>query len=434
MEEKRKIYYLALKLNSDFFAEAATILYFSGAAIRFALHNTIGKIGLSFLVNTIYVFLFFGTILICIKYSRMRRKSFLLFLAVFIAVALYFWGTLIVHPEYLKYYVKDTVGIWDELFSPVTGCIYGLLVILLCKKADCVWKAIGYSAWIDLAYFSIRVMLASRTGHWVGYDSAGDMVDISYDLGVGYSVMFIAIVFLCKFCEKKKLINLIAAIYSIVLVLNNGSRGALICFGFCIMLLVLCSNEDKKRTLKQKVKIIALLAVVAITLSYFDILIIFSGNLLKNLGFNSRTVDAMLAGTLLSDNGRSTITKYAMLAIKDSGILGLGAFGDRAYIAPYYWWGYSHNIALEMMCDFGIILGPLLLLLLLIVLMKILFSRKSNAYRYSFIVLFSICGKMVVSDTIWGYPHFWALLGMIGIFAYNAKMNNHNYKERKNGG
>ncbi len=410
-------------MSSDQFAIAAAVLCFSSAAWRFVLNNTVGKIGLSFAVEPIYVALLIIMVLLSVLTDKRRRKLFGVFVGIFVLVAAYFGMTLLMHPDYEYYYMRETVGIWDELFSPVTGCIYALLVVLLCKKADCVWTALKCSAWIDLAYYSIRVLLASRAGHWTGYDAMGNVIDTSYDLGVGYSIMFITIIFLCKYSEKKKTVDLLAMIYSLALVLNNGSRGALICFGLCVILLIVCKDGAQQRTLKQKIKVMLLICAILIFVFTFDKIIIAAGNLLSSAGLESRTINAMVSGTLLEDNGRNTITEHAVIAIQEGGLWGLGAYGDRPYIAPYYWWGYSHNIILEMMCDFGMILGPLLIAGLAAVLLRVLSARKSNAYRYVYIALFSICGKLIVSDTIWGYPQFWAILGIILLYPYEVKIN-----------
>lgn len=425
---------MKLKISGDFFAEAAMVISFSNAAVRFVLNNTIGKIGPDYLVDLFFVVLFFGTVFISVLMDRKRRKSFCFFMLVFCAVLLYFGGTLVFHPEYLEYYQKDTVGIWDELFSPITGCIYGLLIVLLCRKSECIWKSLTCCAWIDIVYLSIRVLLASRSGSWSGYDSSGNLIDTSYDLGVGYSLMFTAIIFLCSFCRKKRPVDLIMSLYAILLALDNGSRGALLCLCLCISLLVICNDDTKQRSIWQKIKVVGFLAAVILILTYFDKIIIAFGNVLYSFGLTSRTVDAMRFGTLMADNGRDSIAYYAMEAIRDGGIIGQGAFGDRPYIAPHYWWGYSHNIILELLCDFGIILGPVLIGLLLFALLKVLFAPKKDTYRYSFIVLLSICGKMIVSDTIWGFPQFWALLGILILFAVNSKSKYHIFRRVKNGG
>lgn len=418
-----------LKLTSDKLAVTAAVLYFSGAAVRFALSNTIGKIGLSGAVNYVYMILLIWTVLLCVLGDRRRIKASVIFLVLLVALAVYFEGTLVIHPEYEYYFKRDTVGVWDELFSPVTGCIYGLLVILLCLNSENVWKSLKYCAWIDLVYYTIRVILANKTGYWTGYDASGNVINTLYDLGVGYNIMFVSIIFLCKYNERKKIIDLAAAVYSLILVLSNGSRGALICLGLFIILTVVCKNDTKQMELKHKIKIFFLLAAVIFILVYFDVIIIAMGKMLSSFGINSRTINAMLSGTLLSDNGRETITERALIAIKNGGILGLGAFGDRPYIAPYYWWGYCHNIILEIMCDFGTILGSILILTLFGSLLRVLFAHKSNSYRYVYIIFFSICGKLFVSDTIWGYPQFWALLGVLILFSWNKGDKDRLYME-----
>lgn len=410
MESTNKCQCLKLKINSDFFAKIAAVMYFSGSAVCFALNNSIGRIGFSFLVDTLYVIFLFGSVLFCVILSRERKWQFGIFLGIFVLVVLYFGLTLVVHPSYLEYYLRDTVGVWDELFSPVTGCIYGLMVVLLFRKADCLWRCLKFSGWINLIFYSFVILI--RDGNWTGYNAAGQVIATSYDLGIGYNVIFITCILLCSYLEKRRIVDLIAMVYSLFLVLGNGSRGALICFLLCVVLLV-ASKSKKKWTWKQKLGILVMFLLIIIAVNDFNAITIMIGRGLNRLGIQSRTITFMLTGTLTDDNGRNQITMYAVEAIMAGGIIGLGAFGDRPFIAPHFWWGYSHNIILEMVCDFGIIIGSILLLLLAIKLRRIWLAPKGNAYRYIFIALLSACGKLIISDTFWGYPQFWALLGML---------------------
>lgn len=407
---KRQHLKLKIKINSEFFSEVAAVMYFSGSAVCFALNNTIGRIGLNFLVDVLYVVLLISAVLFCIILNRERRKQIFLFLGIFTLVLLYFGLTLAVHPSYLEYYLKDTVGVWDELFSPVTGCIYGLMVVLLFRKADCLWRCLKISGWINLVFYSFVII--SRDGNWTGYNAVGQVISTSYDLGIGYNVIFITCILLCSYLEKRKIVDLVAMVYSLFLVLGNGSRGALICFFLCIVLLVV-SKSKKKWTWKQKLGILGLILLMIMFIVDFNTIIVAIGRGLSGIGLQSRTITSMLTGTLTDDNGRDRITAYAIEAIKAGGIIGLGAFGDRPFIAPHFWWGYSHNIVLEMLCDFGIIIGTILLLLLVIELRRILLAPKGDAFRYLYIVMLSACGKLVISDTFWGYPQFWALLGVL---------------------
>lgn len=420
-----------INLSYDSFAIATLVLFFCGAAVRFVLYNTIGKIGMGSLVPDVYVVLLVLTTFFSVITDFKRIKPLFGFLGVFMLIVLYFGMTLLIHPEYYYYYTRDVVGVWDELFSPITGCIYGFMVIVLCRNSECIWRGLQWCAGIDLVYYTIRVITATKVGHWTGYDTAGNLIDTTYDLGVGYSIMFVTIILGCMYAEKKKIVYLLGMIYSLVLVLNNGSRGALICLGLAVFLLLVCISNRKKRNVKQKLGVVVLFVGIILIISFLDQIIIKVGTVLRNIGFNSRTIESMLTGEFLADNGRNKITERALAAIKEGSVIGLGAFGDRPFIAPYYWWGYSHNIALEMLCDFGILLGVILLLALSCVLIKIMFSIKSSEDKYVFVVLLSSCGKLLVSDTIWGYPQFWALLGFICIFMHNTNKNELSFKRSK---
>ncbi len=142
--------------------------------------------------------------------------------------------------------------------------------------------------------------------------------------------------------------------------------------------------------------------------------------LTKISGVNSRAISMLVEGTFTADNGRNEIYKLAIDAIKHVPFLGYGAYGDRQFIAPYFYWGYSHNIVLEFIIDFGWIFGVLFLAILFYLCVKAVIKAKGNQVAVV-AILIGANAKLFISDSFWSYPYFWMLVGYITYIMYADK-------------
>ena len=77
-----------------------------------------------------------------------------------------------------------------------------------------------------------------------------------------------------------------------------------------------------------------------------------------------------------------------------------------------YAWGYSHNIALEMIASFGF-LGIVFLLIIAVLSYKAIFRNEDETWRSIFILFFCCSVKLLVSDSFWFLPYFWARFAVI---------------------
>lgn len=96
-------------------------------------------------------------------------------------------------------------------------------------------------------------------------------------------------------------------------------------------------------------------------------LMMLAGQVLGLLGASSRTVKMLSTGSITDLGFRSSIYKVALDVIKKDPFKMHGIFGDRPFL--YERWAdvpYVHNIFLEMIIAFGIILASIIVLFLLI--------------------------------------------------------------------
>jgi hypothetical protein len=89
----------------------------------------------------------------------------------------------------------------------------------------------------------------------------------------------------------------------------------------------------------------------------------------------SRTLAMLLSGEFFSDSGRGDIQRKV---IAESGLLPNGLYGDFAASGVY-----SHNWIVEILCNFGYLIGPIIIFIILFILIKsTVIYRRENSFRF----------------------------------------------------
>ena len=279
---------------------------------------------------------------------------------------------------------------------------------MLARRARYVLTDIHIAAVFLLLYCLFRFYKASKAGYWEEYNDVGVLVKQSYNLVFGYKTMLCCIIFLFFFFEKKSLLDLVGGALSLFLVLKAGSRGPLICL---VVFIVLCLFLKVKRLkLRYKITISAVLLGSYYLISrYYEKIVSFALSVLAKLHISSRTIEMVLSGNISDDNGRARIAELSWDAIAKQGFFGMGPFGCRTVIAPYYNYGYPHSIFLEFVLDYGWVLGILLLSVLLFMIIKV-FLYRDKEQTGVLMILLAMCIKLMISGSYWSEPLFWGML------------------------
>ena len=144
----------------------------------------------------------------------------------------------------------------------------------------------------------------------------------------------------------RKAIDVMASGVLFISVLAIGSRGA----AFCFLIYLIFDLFQHKSKWRFVVVILVVLLFVSLPflVSWFD-----------TIGVSSRTIDMFLSGEISNDSGRSYIQKRVLGRLLSQPFIGLGFFGDRIDDV------YCHNILLEICLNFGLFLGPIIILFLI---------------------------------------------------------------------
>lgn len=213
---------------------------------------------------------------------------------------------------------------------------------------------------------------------------------------------------------------------SIIFLFFYGSRGSL--FTLLVLALYLIWIGIKRSKL---ILLIICGLIVLIILGPFILDNLFV--ILKNVGIESRTLEKILSGSFFISNDRIKIYKYLFEIIKENFFLGTGICGDRFYL-PLKFTGldatYAHNLIIEILLDYGVPIGIVLLLFILTVIYRYFFGEKNIKKRGLFSVFFVISFLQLMVSRSWlteqNFFIFFALL-----LTYSSSNIKLKYERRK---
>lgn len=409
-------------ISVDSLTSVVFVLVFCDKAITAALNIVLSRFGISSgFVEASLMICIVGLILTHAITSSRALKPYAITVGVIAFVSLCFLITYALHPEYGLYYNRPAFGIWDEVYSPLGGCTFAFASVVLCKTGERVYKCLKAVGWINLLYCLYMSVRASSMGYWESIGATGQIERLSYNMDIGYLYMSVCILFLVRFYVERKPWQLLPMMGSLVAVVACGSRGALICL-FVGLALVVIAGRPKKGALLRRIMVLAAICIAGmLAYEYFDEILTFAANVFSSIGLDSRTISSLKTGTIADDNGRSVIANLAMQCIRDGGFFGGGPYADRPYIAPFFYWGYSHNIVLELIADFGPLLGIAAFVAIGIACVWLFLTARSNVDMALFIFAFAMSAKLMVSGTFWGDQYFWMLVALIFLRTLNAR-------------
>lgn len=290
--------------------------------------------------------------------------------------------------------------------------IYALPAFLLIRR---VWDydrlfryMVGFSIPSLLCSVGILILYLIKDGQ-PGY------MNFSYDL------LLPSVVLLYAYFTKKKFLYLLGGFVACFIMFFCGARGPLLCLAFAILLYFMLMTE------KQSTKLLVLLLFtvsVVLLLVLWDPITNFLFGVSESLGVNSRILEKIVDGTLADDSGRSDVRS---ILLPELNVFGHGLYGDRVLTEGRY----AHNIIIELIVQYGLLLGSALVLLLMLLVVNG-FITKDREKRLLFLVFFSIgFVKLLMSSSYLSMePAFYCMLGICFSCLFN---DDSKPKERING-
>ena len=190
-----------------------------------------------------------------------------------------------------------------------------------------------------------------------------------------------------------------------VCVVLYGSRAALLCLILFVLIFEIFVNKGYKRKILIASAIflfimMANIAEILATILFLD----------DDLLSNSYIITRLTNGSLFSSDGRDDIYRHSMNYISSMGLEIHGFFGDRV-VNNGIW---PHNIFLELIMQFGWLVGPILCMVLIYIIFRSLMSRGN--FIISLFIVTTFLGRYWFSGSYLLEGKFWiALFSLITV-------------------
>lgn len=223
----------------------------------------------------------------------------------------------------------------------------------------------------------------------------------SYYMGFANSLIIPVIMMLYKWKDSKKIWALFMAGAGSIAIIALGSRGALLCI-IVYWLIVLLENSTSD---KGRVKFFLILAIFSFLIINLETILTLINDLFTSLGITSRTLS--LLSTVNNMSGREYIYNTIWVEISENPLAIRGIAGEYSVTGGVY----AHNFILELLCQFGIVLGGMAVVAVFYFVIKdIIFLKRSKEKDIMVITLSAAIPLLFVSGSVWINVYFWIWL------------------------
>lgn len=341
------------------------------------------------LIGFVYVRLVFT----CKEIRWINKKAF------FLLIGIVIW--------WLISYLADPRLFTDTTFpysyvrrEATTYITYGLPLFILCSYLDDVRPLLSNfyrSAPITFMFSSVAMIL-----YIVNPVNAGD--SSGYSMAFGNQMLLSCALIIFRYINEGGRKNLLMFFVTIAYIVIGGSRGSLI--GVIVLFVYLCFSIKPQR--KRVLFVLAALLVGIVFIFSWKYIFTFLYEFLYSKGINSRSLYMAISGIGFYDSGRSIYHERLLAAVNQSPVLGLGAFGGEKTV------GLAHSLYLDILANFGYIVGTIFIAMLVLTICKNLLKRNKNA-RTQVIIMMSLIlfPRGVFDENFWGAWELWVIFGLL---------------------
>lgn len=251
--------------------------------------------------------------------------------------------------------------------------------------------------------------------------SLEDNMDFAYKV-----LPSVIIIFSWIFTERRKTLAIIFSVIGTVFLILQGTRGPILCLAAFI-----CLMMYKKYGLGKsffKVGIIAVVIAFLVNSQSVQKELVDLTNKIDSSGYSSRFITMALDEELSDANGREAIQETLLNDIKENPLKIRGMFADRQstrglvdseYDTVHSQGTYAHNLWIELLYDWGVFLGGIILIAILFVLLKTIIKIDTND---SYIVMLFVCTGFIhlfLSGSYLQSSNFFFLMGIAVNYSAN---------------
>ena len=226
------------------------------------------------------------------------------------------------------------------------------------------------------------------------------------DMDSSYKLLPHVCVLIAAALSKKDLLNISVSVVGIFTIISFGTRGPIL----CMLVLVICYMIFFEKIHKHIWFFCTVLLLVLCIIFFYDEFVQLILSLIQKMGMSTRIFDMLLAGDIMESSGRNVIQARLLEAVSDNWF-GYGIAGDRAIVGAY-----AHNILVEFLVSYGLILGTALFVIPLLYTVVLLVRKiKNHQIEDTYILaLISACYiKLFLSGTYLTESLLYLLIGVL---------------------
>lgn len=311
------------------------------------------------------------------------------------------------------FFQQNAIYLNDVLFKFFFICLPSFIYSFSINDRETLEDIVGKSS-----------MIVFMIGTIIGFLVFTNKISLgSYSMSMSYYMLLPAIFYMNKFFEEFSIKSIAFVIISIFIMLSIGSRGAIMCTGAYVILYLVINirNTSIKKFLSN---IIIFMLIILILVNLTEVLM-FINDILIKFGIYSRSITLFLRDEV-NLSGRADIYEEILYQIQSNPIFGIGLAGDRLYTGGTY----SHNIFLEIISGFGVVVGLFILIIIGIISIKALFSKDIEGSNFMLIWFCIGFVPLIVSGSYLTDYQFWIYMGLATRFIKELNVSKRKLKSR----
>lgn len=323
-------------------------------------------------------------IALCIgRGSKFRMGDIIVML--FVTLSIFF--TWLIYPDNIEQYMLGKGQLWPVVFPLFRFFIVGLFLIPNEETVNLMGKVSCVAVFVEFLFIYFIL-------------SGSDMQNDD-DMSRAYFLLLSVLFALNYAFDKKTLMGILFSVLGVFSLLSLGTRGPIMIVLAFIVAKIFQSSSRKGMGM---VTIGVILMVLWFVNSpYWNTFLLFLRGVIASIGLSTRVIDHTIEGEMLTNySERDEIFTLIISKIKERPLTGWGVYGEWQFVG----WS-AHNMYLEILNNFGVILGGFIIVWMFYIAIKAFFSSKSTYVRG--LVLMFACNVFVrgiFGGTFLSFPTF----------------------------
>ena len=351
--------------------------------------------------------------------SLIRKKILLDFAVLLLLILTAFSVTLLLYPQY-KYVIFSSSYSYSAVSQILTpfGGVFMFLFVRNIKDMDKGIKPFIVAMSTLFLYHTLTAIMSG--GVWIHEGSGKETI---YSMSFSYNILLPVLTFFTYGLRRKKVLPIIVALFGSMEILIYGSRGALLavcCYFILYVLWIWLPKNNKNKVLFTLGIIIVTVLVLMFGDTLFRVFLSNLGNALSEFGFSSRTLSTLINSANRTEDRFTIIWPATIKLITQNLVIGKGL-----YAAHYHLGIFCHNFILEILLDFGIIIGGVILYFISKSLRFVFTKCKDETWRNYFLIIIPFWfSRLMFSSSFWYEGTFWAFLAAVISYRNYSRLKN----------